>query len=110
MGLVPKTGVRPLGGRDEWNEVGAGEADEARLGGESDVGGGHDQLPVANRGDGHPLPLAGAVDAPSHVALGGAGTTAAISVEQEGTLALAQDPNLRLGIQLALPVEAGHQA
>lgn len=100
----------PTGWGNEWNEVGAGEADEAGLSREPDVGAGDDQLPVTNRSDSYAVPLAGALDTRAHRAYRRAGPTSAVSVEEEGTVALAEDAHLRPGIQRAVAIEVGEEA
>jgi hypothetical protein len=100
----------PPGGANEWNEVGACEADEAALGRKPDVGAGDDQLPVANRGDSHAVTPTGALDTPAHRTYRRSGPTSAISAEEEGPLALAEHAHLRPGIQRAVAVEIGAEA
>jgi hypothetical protein len=92
---------------DQRDEVGACEADRARLGGEPDVGRGDEELPVPHRGHRHARALAGTVDAPAHRQGRCAGPGTAVTVQQDRAVGLAQHADARARVQRAVAVEPG---
>jgi hypothetical protein len=82
-------------------------ADQTGLGRQPRVGRGNQELPVADGGDSHASALAGALDTPPHRASRRAGSTTAVSVEEQRAIRLAEHVDARAGVELVFAVEGG---
>ena len=89
----------------ERNEVGTSEADQALLRCQPGIISGNHKLPVTNGGSSHPLALTGMLDTPAHGLLRRAGTTASVSVHEDGAFTFGEYAHLRTWIELAVTVQ-----